>query len=77
MIYAIDEMLYYLDFDKFFDIYTDSIEYQIRAIISQNESLVVYWTQKLIDTQNKDPRTDKDLFSIVECLIKYKKILLG
>ena len=45
MIYAIDEMLYYLDFDKFFDIYTDSIEYQIRAIISQNEKLVVYWAQ--------------------------------
>ena len=70
IVYAIDEMLYYPDFYKFFDIHTDSSEYQMGAIISQNERMIAYWYPKLTDTQNKYPTTDKELFSIVECLKK-------
>ena len=77
MVYAIDEILYYPDFNKFYDIHTDSSEYQMGEIISQNERMVAYWSPKLTDTQNKYPSTDKELFLILECLKKCKKILLG
>ena len=40
-----DAMLYYPSFDEEFEIHTDSINYQIGAIISQKGRLVVYWSK--------------------------------
>ena len=71
-IYVDDTNLHYLDFNKFFDIHTDSSEYQMRAIVSQNGRPVIYWSKNLTDTQKKYPITDQDLLVIVDCLKQYK-----
>ena len=70
-------MLHYPDFNKPFEIHTDSNKYQMGAIISQNGRLVLYWSQKLSTTQKKYPNTDQELLVIVDCLKQYKTILFG
>ena len=61
-------MLYYPYFNKPFDIHTDSSEYQMGAVISQNRRPVAYWSKKLTETQRKYPTTDQELLAIVECI---------
>ena len=69
-------MLHCPDFNKTFDIHTDSSEYQMGAVISQNGKPVVYWSKKLTKTQRKYPTIDQELLVIVECLKQYKIMLL-
>ena len=76
-IVAEDAMLHYPDFNKPFDIHTDSSEYQMGAIISQNGRPVAYWSKKLSTAQKKYPKTDQELLAIVECLKQYKTMLFG
>ena len=64
-------------FNKEFEIHTDSSNYQMGAVISQNGRPVAYWSQKLTETQQKYPTTDQELLAIVECLKQYKTMLLG
>ena len=65
-----DALLHYPDFNKPFDIHTDSSEYQMGAVISQNGRPIAYWLKKLSDTQKNYPTTDQELLAIVECLKK-------
>ena len=76
-IIAEDAMLHYPDFNKEFEIHTDSSNYQMGAVISQGGRPVAYWSKKLTETQQKYPTTDQELLAIVECLKQYKTMLLG
>ena len=49
-IVAEDAMLHYPDFNKPFELHTDSSDYQMGAIISQNGRPVAYWSKKLSST---------------------------
>ena len=62
-------MLYYPDFNKKFEIHTDSSNYQMGAIISQGGRPVACWFTKITEDQQKSPTT---LLTIVECLKQYK-----
>ena len=74
---AADALLHYLDFQKEFDIYTDSSDHQMRGIISQNGRLVAYWSRKLSATQKKYPTIEQELLAIVKCLKDFQHMLLG
>ena len=63
-----DALLHYPNFNKPFDIHTDSSEYQMGAVISQDGRPIAYWSKNLSDAQNKYPTTDQELLAIVECL---------
>jgi len=69
--------MHYLNFNKPFDIHTDSSEYQMGSVTSQNGRPITYWSKKLSDTQKKYPTTNQELLAIVECLKKYRHILFG
>ena len=69
-----DAMLHYPNFNKEFEIHTDSSNCQMGAIISQGERPVAYWSKKLSEAQQKYPTTDQELLTIVECLKQFKKI---
>ena len=75
-IYAKDVMLNCSDFNKHFDIHTDSSEYQMETVISQNRRPVAYCSKKLMETQRKYPTTDEEMLTIVECLKQHKSMLL-
>ena len=70
-------MLHYSNFNQAFEIHTDSSYYQMGAIITQKERLVVCWSKKLSYTPKKYPITDQELLAIVECLKQYKTMLFG
>ena len=72
-----DSVLYYSNFNQAFEIHTDSSYYQMGAIITQKERLVVCWSKKLSYTPKKYPITDQELLAIVECLKQYKTMLFG
>ena len=74
---AKDALLYYPNFNKRFDIHTDSSDYQLGAIISQKKRPIAYWSKQLSATQIKCVATDQDLLAIEECLKQYKSMLLG
>ena len=44
---AQDALLFYPDFNKQFNIHTDSSEYQMGAIISQEGRPIAYWSKKI------------------------------
>ena len=72
-----DALLYYPNFNRRFDIHTDSSQYQMGAVISQDNKPVAYWSKTLTDTQKKYPTTDQELLAIVECLKAYRQMLYG
>ena len=67
-IIAEDAILHYPDFNKVFEIHTDSSNYQMGAVISQGGRPIAYWSNKLTETQQKYPTTDQELLAIVEYL---------
>ena len=76
-IIAEDAMLHYPNFGKEFEIHADFSNYQMGTVISQGGRPVVYWSEKLTETQQKYPITDQELLTIIECLKQYKRMLLG
>ena len=45
-----DALLYFPDFNKKIVIYTDSSNYQLDAIVSQNKRVIAYWLKKMTPT---------------------------
>ena len=68
-------MVHYPDFNKEFEIYIDSGDYQMGTIISQNKRPVTYWSKKLSDTEKNIPATEQELLAIAVCLKQYKTML--
>ena len=70
-------LLSYPDFSKDFHIYTDSSDYQLGAVIMQNDRPLAFYSRKLNSAQKWYTTGKQELLSIVETLNKFKNILLG
>ncbi len=72
---AKDVVLDYLDFNKVFEIYTDTSSKQLGAVITQDNRLIAFFSRKLSDTQRKYSVTEIELLAIVETLKEFKGML--
>ena len=72
-----ETLLVYPNFSKHFDIHTDASDYQMGAVISQENQPIAFFSRKLSKTQMNYTVGEKELLAIVECLKEYRNILLG
>ena len=70
-------LLAYPDFNAPFHIHTDASNYQIGAVISQNNKPIAFYSRKMNDAQRNYTTTEKELLSIVATLKEFRNILLG
>jgi hypothetical protein len=69
--------LAYPDYSKVFETYTDASSKQLGALITQDNRPIVFFSQKLSDTQRKYSVTKTELLAIVETLKEFKGMLWG
>ena len=72
-----ETLLAYPDFSNDFHIYTDSSDYQLGAVIMQNDRLLAFYSRKLNSAQKRYTTGKQELLSIVRTLKEFKNILLG
>ena len=65
----------YPDYNKPFEIYTNTSNYQLGAAIIQDKTPIAYWSRSLQPTQMKYTTTEKELLAIILCLKAYEQIL--
>lgn len=70
-------MLTYPDFTKKFIIHTDASDFQLGAVISQEEKPIAFYSRKLSSSQRNYTTGEKEMLSIVETLKEFRNILLG
>jgi hypothetical protein len=69
--------LAYPDYSKVFEIYTDAFSKQLGAVITQDNTPIAFFSQKLSNTQHKYSITKIELLAIVETLKEFKGMLWG
>jgi hypothetical protein len=74
---AREVVLAYPDFSVPFEIYTNTLKYQIGSIITQKDKPLAFNSRKLTNPQTRYTVTELELLAIVETLHEYKCILLG
>ena len=74
---AHDTLLSYSDFNKYFDIHTDASNYQLVALIRQDNKPIDFYSHKLTRPQTRHTVTENELLSLVETLQEFRTILLG
>ena len=70
-------LLTFPDFNKEFHIYTDASDYQLDAIIMQDEKPIAFYSRKFNKAQRRYTTGEQELLSIVETLKEFKNILFG
>ena len=74
---AKETLLVYPDFNKTFEIHTDASDYQLGAVISQNNEPIAFFSRKLTKSQRNFVVTEKELLAIVETLKEFQNAPLG
>jgi hypothetical protein len=74
---AKDVVLAYPDYSKVFEIYADASSKQLRAVITQDNRPIAFFSWKLSDTQGKYTVTKIELLAIVKTLKEFKGMLWG
>jgi hypothetical protein len=74
---AREVVLAYPDYSKVFEIYTDALSKQLRAIITQENRPIAFFSQKLSTMQRKYSVTKIKLLAIVETLKEFKGMIWG
>jgi hypothetical protein len=72
-----ETLLVFPDFNKEFHIYTDASDYQLGAVIMQDDKPLAFYSRKLNAAQKRYTTGEQELLSIVETLKEFKNILLG
>ena len=67
--------LTYPTYGELFEIYTDALQRQLGAVLTQGRRLLAFLSRKLNNSQKKYSIIELELLSIVECL-KEPKIML-
>ena len=74
---AKETLLAYPDFNKKFTIHTDASDFQLGAVIMQENKPLAFFSRKLTSAQRNYTTTEKELLSVVETLKEFRNILLG
>ena len=72
-----ETLLSFPDFNKEFHIYTDASDYQLGAVIMQDNQPLAFYSRKLNSAQKRYTTGEQELLSIVETLKEFRNILLG
>ena len=74
---ARETLLNFPDFTKKFHLYTDASDYQLGAVLMQENKPLAFYSRKLNQAQKNYTTGEQELLSIVETLKEFRNILLG
>ena len=75
--FAEEVMIVYRNYGEVFEIYTDALQRQLGAVITQDGKPLALLLRKLNNPQKKYSITELELLSIIECLKEFKSMLRG